>query len=112
MYLLGEPIRITGWVAYYGTPIFDVLLDVRFVHENGIILTKHVIRSDSNGNFTFYFFSPKVLIPGNYTIYVISNCREEHRGICTNQGITVPVSILKGIYGYEKPSLNQNDSSV
>jgi hemolysin type calcium-binding protein len=90
-----EAIPVTGWVEYVGHPVSDVLLDIMLREQNGTIIVREGLKSDPNGNFTTSLTLPKNLTSGKYSLYIISQCRDEHREICTNQDSTIPITINK-----------------
>jgi hypothetical protein len=67
------------------------------IHEpnSGNELVRNQVRSNDAGNFTSNIILPDNTEPGNYTLTVISQCRDEHRNICTNQNSLIPISIIK-----------------
>ena len=81
-YMLGHNIIIKGWVDYVGHPISNVLLDVMLRAQDDKIILREGIRSDPEGYFEINLTQPKYIKPGQYSLYVISECRDEHRDIC------------------------------
>jgi hypothetical protein len=63
--------------------------------DGGNELIRSQAMSNDTGNFTSNVILPINTAPGNYTPTVISQYREEHRNICTNQNRSIPISILK-----------------
>jgi hypothetical protein len=94
---VNENITVKGWVEYQNNPASDVLLDIVLTHEpnGGNELVRNQVRSNDAGNFTSNIILPVNTVPGNYTLTVISQCRDEHRNICTNQNSFIPISIIK-----------------
>jgi hypothetical protein len=94
---VNENITVKGWVEYQNNPASDVLLDIVVIHEpnGGNELVRNQVRSNDAGNFTSNIILPVNTAPGNYTLAVISQCREEHRNICTNQNSLIPISIVR-----------------
>jgi hypothetical protein len=94
---VNENITVKGWVEYQNNPASDVLLEIIFTHEpnGGNELVRNQVRSNDAGNFTSNIILPVNTTPGNYTLTVISQCRDEHRNICTNQNSLIPISIIK-----------------
>jgi hypothetical protein len=94
---VNENITVKGWVEYQNNPASDVLLDIVLIHEpnGGNEIVRNQVRSNDAGNFTSNIILPINTAPGNYTLTVISQCRDEHRNICTNQNSLIPISIVK-----------------
>ena len=94
---VNENITVKGWVEYQNNPASDVLLEIVLTHEpnGGNELVRNQVRSNDAGNFTSNIILPVNTVPGNYTLTVISQCRDEHRNICTNQNSFIPISIIK-----------------
>jgi hypothetical protein len=94
---INENITVKGWVEYQNNPASDVLLDIVVINEpdSGNELIRSQVMSNDTGNFTSNIILPVNTVPGNYTLTVISQCREEHRNICTNQNSSIPISIVK-----------------
>ena len=94
---VNENITVKGWVEYENNPASDVLFDIVLTHEpnGGNELVRNQVRSNDAGNFTSNIILPVNTVPGNYTLTVISQCRDEHRNICTNQNSFIPISIIK-----------------
>jgi hypothetical protein len=94
---VNENITVKGWVEYQNNPASDVLLEIVMIHESnsGNELVRNQVRSNDTGNFTSNIILPVNTAPGNYTLTVISQCRDEHRNICTNQNSLIPISIIK-----------------
>jgi hypothetical protein len=94
---VNENITVKGWVDYQNNPASDVLLDIVVIHEPNSRneLVRNQVRSNDAGNFTSNIILPDNTEPGNYTLTVISQCRDEHRNICTNQNSLIPISIIK-----------------
>jgi hypothetical protein len=94
---INENITVKGWVEYQNNPASDVLLDIVVINkpDGGNELIRNQVLSNDAGNFTSNIILPINTAPGNYTLTVISQCREEHRSICTNQNSTIPISIVK-----------------
>jgi hypothetical protein len=87
-----EEITVEGWVDYFG-PTSDVLLDILIRAPNGNIANIHTVKSDSFGNYSFTFRQTNITSSGKYTVQVISQCRDEHRDICTNESNSIPIII-------------------
>lgn len=94
---VNENITVKGWVEYQNNPASDVLLEIVLTHgpNGGNELVRNQVRSNDAGNFTSNIILPVNTVPGNYTLTVISQCRDEHRNICTNQNSFIPISIIK-----------------
>jgi hypothetical protein len=94
---INENITVKGWVEYQNNPTSDVLLDIVVVNkpDGGNELIRSQVMSNDIGNFISNIILPVNTAPGNYTLTVISQCREEHRNICTNQNSSLPISIIK-----------------
>jgi hypothetical protein len=94
---INENITVKGWVEYQNNPASDVLLDIVVINEpdSGNELIRSQVMSNDTGNFTSNIILPVNTVPGNYTLTVISQCREQHRNICTNQNSSIPISIVK-----------------
>jgi DNA/RNA endonuclease YhcR with UshA esterase domain len=94
---INENITVKGWVEYQNNPASDVLLDIVVINEpdGGNELIRSQVMSNDTGNFTANVILPVNTAPGNYTLTVISQCREEHRNICTNQNSSIPIGIVK-----------------
>jgi hypothetical protein len=93
-YGVNENVTVTGWVEYQNNPASNVLLDIVINEaDDGNELSKTQTRSNDLGNFSSSFIIPADTISGNYTLTVISQCKDEHRDICTNQNSSIPVSI-------------------
>jgi RTX calcium-binding nonapeptide repeat (4 copies) len=95
VFMLSKNIIIKGWVNYVGHPISNVLLDVMLRDQDGQIILREGVRSDADGYFKVNLTQPKDTKPGQYSLYIISECRDEHRDICTNQDVTLPITIVK-----------------
>jgi len=89
-FIAGEAITVKGWVDYFG-PTSDVLLDMLIRAPNGTIAIRDLTKSDSHGNFSFTFTLSDILSTTKYTVQVISQCRDEHKEICANESISVPI---------------------
>jgi hypothetical protein len=105
----GEAVAIKGWVDYFG-PTSDVLLDMLIRAPNGSIAIRDLVKSDSHGNFSFTFRLTDTLSTTKYTVQVISQCREEHREICANESISVPI-IVRMADNNKVSSTSQRDTS-
>jgi hypothetical protein len=94
---INENITVKGWVEYQNNPASDILLDIVVINEpdGGNELIRSQVMSNDTGNFTANVILPVNTAPGNYTLTVISQCREEHRNICTNQNSSIPIGIVK-----------------
>jgi hypothetical protein len=94
-YGIHEPIVLGGWVEYFGRPISDVLLDILISTQNGSIVVREELKSDLSGHFAANIMVPQDTRPGNYAARIISQCRDEHRDICSNQDATAPIILVK-----------------
>ena len=94
-YEKGETVTIMGWVEYNESPTSNVLLDIIIKSPTNDELVRKSVRSDLNGNFIFNFALPPNVILGDYTVEVISQCRDEHRDICTNQSSSIQFTANK-----------------
>jgi len=105
----GEAVTVKGWVDYFG-PTSGVSLDVLIRAPNGTIAIRDLVKSDSHGNFSFNFRLPGVMSTTKYTVQVISQCRDEHREICANESISVPI-IVRGADNKMVSGTSQRDTS-
>ena len=108
IFIIGERIAIGGWTDYFGQPISDVLLDIMLRNQDGTTILRELIKSDSKGSFTTNLLPPKEIRPGYYFIYIISECRVEHRDICENQDVNIPIEIVSkelGDHAKEAPKI-------
>lgn len=92
-YKAGEAVTVKGWVEYSNNPTSDVLLDIIVRTPTGNEIVRGSVRSDADGNFIFHFMPPADASPGTYIVKVISQCRNEHRSICTNQSASVELTV-------------------
>ncbi|GIU70531.1 MAG: hypothetical protein KatS3mg003_2196 [Candidatus Nitrosocaldaceae archaeon] len=92
IYYLGSEVEIEGYVEYQDNPTSNVLLDIFLINN----MEKHLasIRSDDNGFFKFTFKPEEV---GNYTIKIVSQCRDEHRNICTNRSTSIDIEVREAM---------------
>jgi RTX calcium-binding nonapeptide repeat (4 copies) len=113
-FMLRDNIIVKGWVDYVGRPISNVLLDVMLRDQDGRIILRQVLRSDPDGHFEINLTQPKYTKPGQYSLYIISECRDEHRDICANQDVTLPITILMrdGEMNSTNPSINASSSTA
>lgn len=91
-FLSNETVNVKGWIEYNGAPAADVLVGILLEKENQK-LTAQNSTSDSNGNFSTSLSVPEDTDPGNYTVEVVSFCKDIHRNICTMQYTEIPIFI-------------------
>ena len=102
-YTVGEVVTIEGWVDYNGAPAPDVLLDIRVRTAGGNeIIDRSSVRSDSDGNFQYEPALP--VAAGAYDISIVSNCRDEHRDVCTFQSSSIAITLA----GQESPEVHDD----
>lgn len=103
-YPVGELVTIEGWVDYNNEPAPEVLLDIMVRTADGNeTIDRSFVRSDSDGNFQY---EPKLPdVPATYDINIISNCRDEHRDICTFQSSSIAITLV----GQETPEVPDSD---
>jgi uncharacterized protein YfaS (alpha-2-macroglobulin family) len=94
LFRIDETIVVKGWVDYNNNPTSNVLLDIILRAPNGNEIVREKTRSNMDGNFLLNIILPVNSLPGNYTLDIISQCRDEHRNICTNQRSSIPISII------------------
>jgi uncharacterized protein YfaS (alpha-2-macroglobulin family) len=94
LFRIDETIAVKGWVNYNNNPTSNVLLDIILRAPNGNEIVREKARSNMDGNFLLNITLPVNSLPGNYTLDIISQCRDEHRNICTNQRSSIPISII------------------
>ena len=94
-YLLGENIMISGWVNYNEEPTSDVLLRIIVTDPLEIKIFDKYITSDTDGVFSIEIPITKNAEMGNYSIEIISQCREIHREICTHQNEIMYITVEK-----------------
>lgn len=91
-YAAGEMVAIRGWADYQQAGAPDVLLDISVTFPDATTVNEQV-RSDANGNFTLLLPLPQSAPPGTYTVDVVSQCRDEHRDICTHQSSSIQFAV-------------------
>lgn len=84
-YKQGENVIISGWVNYNDEPTSDVLLRVTATNPNEIKIFDEYTTSSADGEFSIEIPITDDAEAGNYSIHVISQCREIHREICTHR---------------------------
>ena len=89
VYYLGSSVEIEGYVEYQGKPTSDVLLDVYLIYDS-IEEKITSIRSDQDGLFRININPDKA---GDYILRIVSQCRDVHRNICTNQSTSIPIEV-------------------
>lgn len=94
-YSPSETIIVKGWAEYENSPTPDVLLDIIIRTPSGNEMVRESVRSDADGTFAFSFALPADATIGNYTVEVISQCRNEHRDICTNQSSSSKITVTE-----------------
>lgn len=92
-YVPGETVAIRGWAEYQQAGAPDVLLDISVAFPDATTVNDQV-RSDANGNFTLLLPLPQSAPPGTYTVDVVSQCRDEHRDICTHQSSSFQFAVV------------------
>ena len=94
VYSSGDILTISGWVNYSDEPTSDVLLSIKISNPNETVISDFFITSDSKGEFVFPFELSDDDPAGDYTVNIMSMCREVHRDICTHKTAEVAVSVL------------------
>ena len=94
VYSYGDNLIISGWVNYSDEPTSDVLLSIKISNPNEIVISDFFITSDSKGEFAFPFELSEDDPAGDYTVNIMSMCREVHRDICTHKTAEIAVSVL------------------
>ena len=94
VYSYGDNLIISGWVNYSDEPTSDVLLSIKISNPNETVISDFFITSDSKGEFAFPFELSEDDPGGDYTVNIMSMCREVHRDICTHKTAEVAVSVL------------------
>ena len=95
-YNLNETIPINGWIKYNEKPASDVLVLVKLVNPNGKDIYQEQIRSDQTGNFSsnINLIGSNVTEGGTFTLYAESQCRDEHRNICTHKNNSHTIVVI------------------
>lgn len=86
-------IPVKEWAEYKDNPALDVLLDIVMIKtrcENELIRNE-VMMQEISYPMLFYLLIPNL----ENTLTVISQCRDEHPNICTNQNSSITISIIK-----------------
>ena len=86
-------IPVKEWVEYKDNPALDVLLDIVMIKtrcENELIRNE-VMMQEISYPVLFYLLIPNL----ENTLTVISQCRDEHPNICTNQNSSITIRIIK-----------------
>lgn len=91
----GETVEVKGWVEYNNSPTSNVLLEITIRDPNREIIAEDLIWSDANGNFLYEYELSSEAPTGTYLTEVTSQCRDEHRDICTNQTSAVEISVIE-----------------
>ncbi len=94
-FLPNDIIKVKGWVKYDNAPASEVLVGILLEKENKKLIAQNST-SDANGNFSTSLSIPENTTLGNYTIEVVSFCKDIHRNICTLQYAEIPISIVAG----------------
>ena len=94
VYSSGDILTISGWVNYSDEPTSDVLLSIKISNPNETVISDFFITSDSKGEFAFPFELSEDDPGGDYTVNIMSMCREVHRDICTHKTAEVAVSVV------------------
>ena len=92
-YTQGENIVISGWVNYNEEFTSDVLLRIIATNPLGIKIFDENITSDAEGKFSVEIPLTNDANVGIYEVEIISQCREIHRDICTNQSEKVSINV-------------------
>ena len=92
-YKSGDTVVLSGWVNYDNSPTSDVLLQIVVTDPLGAKIFEGYETSKEDGTFFTEFSIPDNSISGTYKIDVISQCREVHRDICTNQSEFLTITI-------------------
>ena len=94
-YKQGEDIVISGWVNYNEEATSDVLLRIIVSDPLETKIFDEYVTSNLEGEFFVKIPMSKDARVGNYDIEIISQCREIHREICTNQKESISITIEK-----------------
>ena len=94
VYSYGDQLIISGGGNYSDEPTSDVLLSIKISNPNETVISDFFITSDSKGEFVFPFELSEDDPAGDYTVNIMSMCREIHRDICTHKTAEVAVSVL------------------
>ena len=92
-YNQGENIIVSGWVSYNDEPTSDVLLRITATNPKEIKIFDEYKTSDIDGAFSIEIPITADAETGNYSIQIISHCREVHREICTHQYKSLSVNV-------------------
>ncbi len=95
-YNMNETISVNGWVKYDDKPASDVLVLLKLLNPNGNEIFQDQVRSNSNGNFTsnVALLGSNVTEGGTFTLYAESQCRDEHRNICTHNNSSQTLVVI------------------
>ena len=94
VYSIGDSLSITGWVEYDDASTSDVLLSVKISNSNGTVVSDFFLTSDSDGKFEFPFQLSDDDSPGDYSVNIMSMCREIHRDVCTHKTAEIAISVI------------------
>ena len=95
-YNMNETISVNGWVKYNDKPASDVLVLLKLINPIGNEIFQDQVRSDSNGNFTsnVTLVGSNVTEGGTFTLYAESQCRDEHRSICSHNNSSQTLVVI------------------
>ena len=79
---------------YSDEPTSDVLLSIKISNPNETVISDFFITSDSKGEFAFPFELSEDDPGGDYTVNIMSMCREVHRDICTHKTAETTISVI------------------
>ena len=92
-YKQGDSIIISGWVSYNEEPTSDVLLKIIATNPQEVKIFEEYTTSNPDGTFAIEIPISASADVGNYSIEVISQCREIHREICTHQYESLTINV-------------------
>ena len=92
-YKQGEDITISGWVRYNDEPTSDVLLRVTATNPKEMRTFDEYTSSNIDGVFSIRIPIAADAEIGNYSIQVISQCREIHREVCTHRHDSLSINV-------------------
>ncbi|MCE2615200.1 MAG: thermonuclease family protein [Nitrosopumilus sp. (ex Thoosa mismalolli)] len=92
-YKQGTNVIISGWVTYNDEPTSDVLLRIIATNPNEIQIFDEYTTSDIDGIFAISIPISSDAEIGNYSVQVISQCREIHREVCAHQYESISINV-------------------
>lgn len=110
-YKQGENVIISGWVEYNDEPTSDVLLRIIATNPKDIQIFDEYTTSYIDGVFAVSIPIPTDAEIGNYSIQVISQCREIHREVCTHQFESLSINVEGESNQNEIPSWIRNNAA-